>query len=71
MTIKKLKIEGMHCSSCAISIDFGLEDLSGIKQARTNFARQETEVIYDEEKVDIQLILEQIEKNGYKVSVKE
>ena len=30
---KKLKIEGMHCSSCAMSIDMDLEDLKGIKSA--------------------------------------
>lgn len=63
---KKLKIEGMHCSSCAMNIDFDLEDLEGIKTAKTNYARQESEVEYDEEKVKIKDIIESIGKTGYK-----
>jgi len=63
----KLKIEGMHCSSCAMNIDFGLEDL-GVKSAKTSYAKQETEVEFDEEKIKPQKIIEQIKKTGYKAS---
>ncbi len=63
---KKLKIEGMHCSSCAMNIDFDLEDLDGVKTAKTNYAKQESEVEFDEEKVKIEDILKSIEKTGYK-----
>ncbi len=62
---KKLKISGMHCSSCAMKIDMDLEDLEGIKEARTNYAKQETDLEYDEEVVDLPKILQQIEKTGY------
>ena len=41
---KKLKIDGMHCTSCAMNIDFGLEDLEGIKSVKTRYAKQECEV---------------------------
>jgi Cu+-exporting ATPase len=63
----KLKIEGMHCSSCAMNIDFGLEDL-GVKSAKTSYAKQETEIEFDEEKIKPQKIIEQIKKTGYKAS---
>lgn len=62
---KKLMIEGMHCSSCAMNIDFDLEDLSGLKVAKTNYARQETEVEFEQEKLDIAKIIAQIKKTGY------
>ena len=65
---KKLKIEGMHCSSCAFNIDFDLEDLEGIKTAKTNYAKQESEVEFDEEKVKVEDIIKTIEKTGYKAS---
>lgn len=64
---KKLKIEGMHCTSCAMSIDFDLEDL-GVKRAKTSYAKQETEVEFDEEKITLQNIIDQIKKTGYKAS---
>jgi copper chaperone CopZ len=66
MIIKnKLKIEGMHCGSCAMNIDFDLEDLDGIKSVKTNYAKQETEIEYDEGKVNLEKIIETIKKTGY------
>ncbi len=47
---KKFKIEGMHCSSCAITIDMDLEDLDGVGKAQTSYAKSETEIEFDEEK---------------------
>jgi copper chaperone CopZ len=67
---KKFAISGMHCSSCAMNIDFDLEDIDGVKSVNTNYARQETEVEFDEEKVGLALILEQIKKTGYTASLK-
>lgn len=63
---EKLKIEGMHCSSCAMNIDMDLEDLEGVKEASTNYAKQVSEVEFDEEKVQIEDIIKSIEKTGYK-----
>lgn len=71
MIKKKLKIEGMHCSSCAMNIDFDLEDIDGIKSAKTSYAKQESEIEFDTEKIDLEVILEQIKKTGYAASPKE
>lgn len=68
---KKLKIEGMHCTSCAMNIDFDLEDLEGIKLAKTSYAKQETEVEYEENKIEVAQILQQIQKTGYTAKVDE
>lgn len=62
---KKLKVEGMHCTSCAMNIDFDLEDI-GVK-SKTNYARQECEVEFDEEKINKQKIIQTIKKTGYTV----
>ncbi len=62
---KKLKIEGMHCTSCAITIDFDLEDLDGIKFAKTSYAKQECEVAFDQDKVSEKKIIEVIKNVGY------
>ncbi len=64
---KKLKIEGMHCVSCAMNIDFDLEDLEGIKSAKTSYAKQECKVEFDEEKINDQRIIQTIKKTGYTV----
>lgn len=67
---KKFKITGMHCSSCAITIDMDLEDLEGIKSSRTSYAKQETEIEFDQEKVTDGLVLETIKKSGYSAILK-
>lgn len=62
----KLKIDGMHCSSCAMSIDMDLEDLDGVMEAKTNYAKQISEIEFDDNKIPAETILEQIKKTGYK-----
>lgn len=64
----KLKIEGMHCTSCAMNIDGELEDTDGVKNSNTNYAKQHTEVEFDEEKLDETQIIEIIKKVGYKAT---
>lgn len=61
----KLRIKDMHCSSCAMSIDFDLEDLEGVKSAKTSYAKQVSEIEFDEEKISETKITEQIKKTGY------
>lgn len=65
MTKIKLKIDNMHCTSCAMNIDFDLEDLTGVKSAKTNYAKQESEVEYDESEIELKDIINQIKKTGY------
>lgn len=69
---KKLtfKIDGMHCTSCAMSIDGDLEDfVNGVKSSNTNYAKSETEVEI-EENANIEEIVTQIGKTGYRASLK-
>lgn len=67
----KLNIEGMHCTSCAMNIDFDLEDLNGIKSARTNYAKQMCEVELDENKIKIEDVVKQVQETGYKAVLTE
>lgn len=67
---KKFKIEGMHCSSCAMSIDFDLEDLNGVTKASTSYARQECEIECEEGIVSEEIIIQTIQKTGYQAKIK-
>lgn len=66
---KKLKIDGMHCTSCAMTIDFDLEDLEGVKSAKTNYVKQESEVEFDEEKLKAEVIIQTIQEAGYQAKL--
>lgn len=69
LTKKKLKIEGMHCSSCALTIDMDLEDLNGVKASKTSYAKSETEIEFDCLVLDEKELIETIKKTGYKAEV--
>ena len=48
-------------------IDGDLEDTKGIIKATTHYAKQFTEVIYKEEEITIEEIIEIVKKTGYEV----
>ncbi|HZE87203.1 MAG TPA: heavy-metal-associated domain-containing protein [Methylomirabilota bacterium] len=61
----KLKIEGMHCTSCAMNIDGDLEDTGRVKSAKTNYAKAQTEVEFDAAVITQGEIVSIIKKTGY------
>ncbi len=61
------KISGMHCNTCSLNIDWELEETKGVTKVSTSYARQETEVIYDEALISQEKIIEVIKKTGYDV----
>ena len=62
---KKIKVKGMHCSSCEFLIKDSLNDL-GVK-AKADYKKNEVIVEFDAKKVDLKSIYKAIEENGYKV----
>lgn len=68
MIVKKYKISGMHCSSCAMDIDGELED-NGVEESRTSYAKSTTEVKFDPEKISEKDVLRIIKKTGYSASL--
>jgi copper chaperone CopZ len=71
MTMNKIKfnILGMHCTSCAFNIDGELEDTDGIKESKTNYASQTTEIVYDPIKITEKKMKSIIKKLGYDAEV--
>jgi copper chaperone len=65
MTKTKLKVSGMHCGNCALSVDDALEELEGVKKSSTSFARGRTKLEYDETKVDLDTVRSVIAELGY------
>ncbi len=66
MTTKTFKIDGMHCTSCALLIESDLED-AGVR-ARCNYAKEVLDVEFDESKIDEEKIKKIIASSGYSVS---
>ncbi len=63
----EFKIVGMHCASCAVSIQQVLEKDPGVIECSVNYAGQEGTAIYDPEKISDDKIKSMVESLGYQV----
>jgi P-type Cu+ transporter len=57
MSIKDIKIAGMDCASCAVSIEKILKKTDGVQDASVNYALGSARVTFDSEKVDLDAVL--------------
>lgn len=58
-------ISGMHCASCARTIERGLEAVNGVRYAHVDLSTEEAEVCLDPVKVTPALVSSTIEALGY------
>lgn len=65
--ILTLKLSGLHCTSCSLTIDGELEDTKGVLKANTSYAKQETVVEYNPNLVKPPQLTQVIENLGYRV----
>ena len=64
---EKFKIVGMHCASCAVTIEKKLKSIRGIRSATVNFATEEAEVRYDLKRITLKEIVNAVRNVGYDV----
>jgi len=69
MRKEAVKIEGMHCATCALAIEKSLKALDGIENAEVSLASNSAVVEFDPTKVDFRLISKAVEGAGYKVVI--
>ncbi|MAZ40853.1 copper-translocating P-type ATPase [bacterium] len=65
MTKKTFKIIGMHCASCAHTVEGALKKHEGISSANVNYATESCEVNFDDKVTNIKEITELVEDTGY------
>lgn len=64
-----LNISGMHCSSCASIIERSLKKVSGVKEAKVNFAAEKASILFDESIGIKEDLIEAVKKAGYKATL--
>ena len=61
-----IKIKGMTCNHCVMTVTKTLNEIGGIKNAKVNL--EKGEATFDEQKpIDMDLVREKIKKAGYEV----
>jgi len=62
-----LKIRGMHCASCSMSIERALALVEGVGKATVNFATEKAYLEYDPSKTSVDDLTAVVRKTGYEV----
>ena len=66
-TTAKIRVKGMTCGACAVSVKGALTSIKGVKSADVSVEKELATVVYDPEKVKEQQLREAISKTGFKV----
>ncbi len=64
-----LVISGMHCSSCASIIERSIKKVSGVSEARVNFAAEKASIVYNSGQTQTDQLIKAVEKAGYHASL--
>ena len=62
----KLKVEGMTCGHCQMSVKKALENIKGVKSAEVDLEKKSAEVNYKSEKVTVESLIQAVVDAGYK-----
>lgn len=62
---KQFEISGMTCAACARAVERTVNKLDGIIEADVNLASERLNVKYDENKLNIEEIIQAVENSGY------
>ena len=66
----QVHITGMNCSTCAATLEKGLAEIPGVKQANVNFASEKATIEYDPSNVDLNKIKDIVSQIGYGLATK-
>lgn len=69
MEVKEIKVEGMSCPHCVAHVKSALEEVPGVKEANVSLEEKKA-VVTCEQPVADKVLVEAIEKAGYKAKMK-
>jgi len=65
-----IPITGMTCTTCAATVEKGLNEMPGVERAEVNFASEKASIEYDPSKVDLAKINSAISQLGYGIATR-
>ncbi len=69
MTTGTYPIIGMHCASCAATIEKRLSKVDGVASVQVNFGTEAAKIAYDESKTDLKRLSSVISPLGYTIAL--
>ena len=64
-----LKVDGMHCSACPVTVQRSLTQVAGVQDAQVTLDPPQAVVSYDPNKVSADAMVQAVTKAGYSATV--
>ena len=61
-----IRIEGMHCHKCEMSIKKNLQRRPGVHEVEVDFASGQASVLFNPASITIQQLMDAVKETGYK-----
>jgi P-type Cu+ transporter len=71
MTKQEFNITKMHCASCVTLVERALKKTPGVESAVVNLTTNRATVVYDDVKVNDEILIKAVENRGYGASVRD
>ncbi|MDP2718162.1 MAG: heavy metal-associated domain-containing protein [Candidatus Micrarchaeota archaeon] len=68
MVKTKFEVRGMHCASCAATIQKTVSKAEGVSACQVNYATAKMDVEYDPRKIGAQKLRDVVQKAGYQLA---
>lgn len=66
MTTTVINIAGMSCRHCQAAVENTVKIIPGVSSVEVNLEKGNARVVYDEKKIELELIKDSIEEIGYR-----
>ena len=66
MNEMNLKVEGMTCGHCQMSVKKALENIKGVKSAVVDLENKSAKINYKSDKVTVESLIQAVADAGYK-----
>ncbi|MCI0417769.1 MAG: cation transporter [Acidobacteria bacterium] len=67
----EIKVKGMTCGSCVVSVKKALTQTKGVKSAEVSLEKAQATVVYEDTQVNEQQLRDAINKTGFEAQAKE
>lgn len=68
MVKAKFDVRGMHCASCAATIQKNVSKVGGVSSCQVNYATGKMDIEYDPKSVGAAQIRDAVTKSGYQLA---
>jgi copper chaperone CopZ len=61
----EIKVDGMTCRHCEMSVEKAIKELNGVNEVHANHKEKKVEIIYNNPELSVEDFYKKVEETGY------